>query len=118
MWDGLEVFRRFYDLLGGYEPGEWAKLSVARLLVEDIVQWCIADPEVAVYDLTVGAEAYKHHWADHSLAICEYLAPRSLKGRLYVAYRRWRSRLKRNERIRDLARRLRSALRLPTPRAG
>src|SRR5260370_31760340 len=108
--------RRFYDLLGGYEAGEWARLSVARLLVESIVQWCIEDPEVAVYDLTVGAEAYKHHWADHSLAIYELLAPRSRIGRLYVAYRGRRARLKRNERVRALARRLRSMLRLPTPR--
>ena len=109
---------RYYDLLGGYEAGEWARLSVARLLVESIVEWCIAAPDVAVYDLTVGAEAYKHHWADHSLAIYEYLAPRSLIGGVYVAYRGRRGRLKQNELVRALARRLRSMLRLPTPRAG
>ncbi len=109
---------RFYDLLGGYEAGEWARLSVARLLVENIVQWCIADPEVTVYDLTVGAEAYKHHWADHSLAMYELLAPCSRVGRVYVAYRGWRARLKRHERVRALARILRAMLRLPTPRAG
>src|SRR5712691_5751512 len=109
---------RFYDLLGGYEGGEWARLSVGSLYMENIVEWCIADPEVTVYDLTVGAEAYKHHWADHSLAMYEYLAPGSLVGRVYVAYRAWRGHFKRNERTRSLARHLRALLRLPTPRAG
>src|SRR5205823_2920791 len=94
---GMIFNGRFYDLLGGYEDGEWARLSVARLLVESIVEWCIADPAVAIYDLTVGAEAYKAHWSDHSLAIYEYLAPRNIAGSLYVGYRAWRSRLKQND---------------------
>jgi len=102
------VFRgRYCELINGFEEGEWARLSVGRLLIESAVEWCIAAPDIAIYDLTGGEEAYKQSWADHPLRLFEYMAPRSLTGIAFVAAHRLRARLRRNQRLRNLARRLR-----------
>ena len=48
------VFRgRFYYLFPAYEGGEWAKYSVGRLLMENLIEWCILN-QVGVFDMTVG----------------------------------------------------------------
>jgi CelD/BcsL family acetyltransferase involved in cellulose biosynthesis len=102
------VFRgRYCELIGGYEEGEWARLSVGRLLIESVIEWCIETGEVAVYDLTVGEEAYKQSWTDHSIRLFAYMAPCSLRGRAIVAAHNLKERLRRNRRLRALVRRLR-----------
>jgi len=104
MWGA--IFRtRFCFLLTSYQT-EWTRYSVGRLLMESVVQWCIAQKTISTFDLTVGDEAYKRHWADHSLAVYEHLAARSMKGALIVTYRRARNRLRDNRATRAFVRRV------------
>lgn len=100
------VFRgRFYYLITAY-AAEWSRYSVGRLLLDDLVEWCIAQPGIGLFDLTVGAEPYKRAWTDRSLALYELIAPYSMRGRMYLAGRRLRDRIKRYRRLRNLVRRL------------
>ena len=89
---GLVVGERFYYLLPAYDAA-WQDYSVGRLLLENMVEWAIADPAVRIFDLTAGGEAYKHQWAESATPLYELLAPASLPGRVYVAARRLRERL-------------------------
>jgi CelD/BcsL family acetyltransferase involved in cellulose biosynthesis len=108
MWG--PIFRtRYYFLVTSYRE-DWTRYSVGRLLMENVVQWCIAQ-KLSVFDLTAGDEGYKRSWSDHSLPLYDYLAARSLRGRMIVAYRRGRNRLRANRHIRALARRVLSGLR-------
>lgn len=102
---GLVVGERFYYLLPAYDA-VWQDYSVGRLLIENMVEWAIADPDVRIFDLTAGGEAYKHQWTDSSTPLYELVAPATLLGRVYVAGRRLRKRLKRHPGLRNLVRRL------------
>ncbi len=106
---GLIFKRRFYWLMPGYQAGEWARYSVGRLLLEDVVEWSITQ-QITVFDLTVGDESFKFDWADHSLSLHEYLTSRSVKGALFVAAYRLRAWLKQDPHIRSLVRRLKAWL--------
>jgi CelD/BcsL family acetyltransferase involved in cellulose biosynthesis len=97
---GLVFKRRFYSLMSGYQAGEWTRYSVGRLLLENVVEWCISE-KISVFDLTVGDESYKFDWTDNSLALYEHLDRRNLKGALFVAAYRARARLKRDPQIRS-----------------
>jgi len=101
------VFRgRYYFLLVGRQDGEWGRYSPGRLLIEDLIGWCLARGGVGVFDLTAGEEGYKREWTDHSLPLFEYLAPRSAAGMLFIAQYRARQWLKQNRRLRNWVRRL------------
>ena len=100
---GLAFKQRFYWLMPGYQAGGWTRYSVGRLLLENVVEWCISE-QISVFDLTVGDESFKFDWADHSLALYEHLDRRSVKGALFVAAYRFRARLKQDPRIRSFVR--------------
>src|SRR5579884_597232 len=96
------VFRGwFYFLMTGYESGEWAKCSVGRQLLEDLVK-CSIEQGLEIYYLNVGDEPYKQHWADHSWPLYHYLAARSVRGSFYLAIHRGRERLRRSRLLRRL----------------
>lgn len=103
---GLVFNKRFYSLMAGYEAGEWAQYSLGRILLINVVQWCIDQPKIDIFDLTVGEESYKRNWADHSLRVYEHLAARSAKGMLFVVTERLKTSLRRNPRIRAIRQRL------------
>jgi CelD/BcsL family acetyltransferase involved in cellulose biosynthesis len=90
---GLIFNRRFYWLMPGYQGGDWGRYSVGRLLLENVVEWCISE-QMSVFDLTVGDEGFKFDWADHSLPLYEYFAPRSVKGAVFTSARQLRARLR------------------------
>jgi CelD/BcsL family acetyltransferase involved in cellulose biosynthesis len=106
---GLVFKRRFYSLMSGYQAGEWTHYSVGRLLLENVLEWCISE-EISVFDLTVGDESYKFDWTDHSLALYEYLDRRSFKGALFVAAYRARARLKQDPQIGSFVRFIKARL--------
>lgn len=107
---GIRYGKRFYWLMPGYEDGEWGRYSVGRVLLDAVVRDCIAQG-LALFDLTVGDEAYKQQWADHILPLYAGQQGHSLRGKLAVtldlAYRRLRERARANETLRKLVRRLR-----------
>jgi len=107
---GMRYGQRFYWLMPGYQDGEWARYSVGRILLDAVVQHCIAEG-MAVFDLTVGDEGYKMQWADHMLPLYAGQQGYSLRGKIVVAlseaYQQLRERARNNERMRNLVRRLR-----------
>ncbi|HYM74047.1 MAG TPA: GNAT family N-acetyltransferase [Stellaceae bacterium] len=104
---GLVSRGRFYFLVVTREDGEWGFFSPGRLLMEDLVEWCVATPGVDRFDLTGGDEGYKSQWADEHLPLYELLAACSLKGAAYIAQHQLRQRLKRHRGLRNWIRRLR-----------
>lgn len=96
---GLVYNRRFYSMMAGYEE-EWARYSPGRILLENVVEWCVAEPTIDIFDLTVGGETYKRYWSDHSLAIYEYLAAVTLRGLATVAIDRLKRRLQQSPQLR------------------
>jgi CelD/BcsL family acetyltransferase involved in cellulose biosynthesis len=107
---GIRYGKRFYWLMPGYEDGEWGRYSVGRILLDAVVRDCIAQG-LALFDLTVGDEAYKQQWADHILPLYAGQQGHSLRGKLAVTldrtYRRLRERARANQALRTLVRRLR-----------
>ncbi len=103
---GLVYNRRFYSMMAGYEGGEWMQYSLGRILLGSVVEWCIEEPTIDIFDLTVGGEGYKRYWADHSLGIHEYLAAGSIKGVPFVVMERLKTSLRRNAKIRAIYDRL------------
>jgi CelD/BcsL family acetyltransferase involved in cellulose biosynthesis len=110
LW-GAVFGRRYYFLLPSYAE-EWRKFSAARILTQSVVQRCIAQGDVRVFDLTIGNERYTHTWTDHSLALHEYLEARTVAGATFVGWRRLRNAIRGNQRSRGLARAFASRLRL------
>ncbi|MDY7578256.1 GNAT family N-acetyltransferase [Herbaspirillum sp. RTI4] len=81
---GMRHAQRFYWLMPGYENGIWARYSPGRILLDAVVQWCITE-RLAVFDLTVGDDAYKRDWADSTMLLYGADVGRSLRGKLAVA---------------------------------
>ncbi|TWC65787.1 GNAT family N-acetyltransferase [Herbaspirillum sp. SJZ099] len=106
---GIGHGRRFYWIMPGYEDGQWGRYSVGRVLMEAVLQDCIARG-FALFDLTVGDEAYKAQWADHELALASFEAGVSWRGKGVVALRRlWRAareKARGHRGLRNLVRRL------------
>lgn len=107
---GISHGRRFYWIMPGYEDGQWGRYSVGRVLMDAAVQDCYARG-FALFDLTVGDEAYKAQWADHQLQLGSFEVGISLRGKLVVAARHTahaiKARLRNHRGLRNLVRRLR-----------
>jgi CelD/BcsL family acetyltransferase involved in cellulose biosynthesis len=116
MW-GPRFRSRYCFLLSSYDS-EWSQFSVGRLLMESVVQWCIAQRDVKVFDLTVGHEAYKLHWSDHVLPLHQQLDARTLKGAAVAAYRHARAQLANYDQVRNLVHAVRRAFRARPGFAG
>ncbi len=93
------------DELMTASPGEF-------LFFEDINRSC--DDGRAIYSFGIGDEPYKREWCDIERTIYDTLVPLSAKGRLFTALQSTRNAvagsLKRNPRLWDMAKALRSKL--------
>lgn len=109
---GIRYDQRCYWLMPGYEDGEWRRYSAGRILMDAILQQCIEE-KMRVFDLTVGDEAYKLQWADHTLALYAGEQGLSWRGKMVLmlehAYARLRARARDNQQLRNLVRRLRGS---------
>jgi len=94
---------RYYFLVPTYAE-KWRKFSAGRILTQSVLQRCIAQGDIRVFDLTLGEESYKQTWCDHSLALHEHLEAHSAKGLAFVAWRRLRQLVRRHPRLRAFAR--------------
>jgi len=100
------IFRnRFYWLMPTYEAGDWARFSAGRLLMQSLIEWSISRG-LKEFDLTIGDEAYKSLWADHTLPLHECIRGLTGKGIVYteirLAARRIKERAKQIEWLRML----------------
>jgi CelD/BcsL family acetyltransferase involved in cellulose biosynthesis len=57
----------------------WARVSPARLFLEELVRWCL-DEGVTVFDFMPGDEQYKATWATDLVRTDSYAAPLTLWG--------------------------------------
>ncbi|MCC7347804.1 MAG: GNAT family N-acetyltransferase [Variibacter sp.] len=79
----------------------WDEFGAGRLSIEGAVKWCIEQKSIRILDLTVGGEAYKATWTDHTLPLHEGLWAHSLKGQAFVAALRMRAALSRSSLLRN-----------------
>ncbi len=115
---GICYGQRYYWIMPGYEDGSWGRYSVGRILMDAVVQHCI-ERGLAIFDLTVGDEAYKLQWADQTLALYAGQQGYSLRGKLAVGiselWQRLRVRARNNLRLRNLVRRWRGLAPISAP---
>jgi CelD/BcsL family acetyltransferase involved in cellulose biosynthesis len=105
LW-GFSFGRRLYCLLLCRADGKWARYSPGSLLIENIIEWCVAAPDVDIFDLSSGEEAFKQRWTDCQMQLFDYQAGHSLAGRAYLAVYRAKEWLKRNAALRNFIRQL------------
>ncbi len=106
---GMVLGDRFYFLMPAYEDGEWKQYSVGRLLLEEMLQWCVQQG-IAVFDFTLGDESYKMEWCDQHMDLYQTLDARSWLGHGYVQAQRLKRRLLNNPVIYRHAMKLRTYL--------
>lgn len=89
---------RFYFLIPTYESGKWRNYSPGRLLLDNLMEWCVQNG-LKVFDFTVGGEEYKKDWCDSEMSVFEHLHAVTLVGLPYLGYIRLRRRARRSKRI-------------------
>ena len=89
---------RFYFLMPTFAEGKWGGYSPGRLLLENLVEWCIQNG-LKVFDFTIGGEEYKKDWCDSEMPQFEHLRATTPLGLFYVGYILCLRRARRNERM-------------------
>ena len=92
---GLLKDRHFYMLAMAFVHGrpELEKCAPALVLVHRMMFRLHAEG-LRIYDFTIGAESYKRSFGAKRHPLFEYLEPLTLKGRLHVAGRKMKGRLR------------------------
>lgn len=65
---GMVLGNRFYWILPTYAGARWESFSTGRLLLEQLIQWAIAN-NLKIFDFTVGGEEYKKIWCDSEMVL-------------------------------------------------
>ncbi len=91
-WSLISARRLFY-LMAGFEDGVWRRHSPGRLLLEDLLTWCLKN-DIAVFDFGIGDEAYKHKWHESAIPLWLGLHPHSVRGFIAFAASELRHRMK------------------------
>jgi CelD/BcsL family acetyltransferase involved in cellulose biosynthesis len=86
---GYVAGSRFYYLMPSYEGGEWPRYSPGRLLLHWLMNWA-ARNGIATFDQGIGDEAYKARYCDRIIALSQIETAFTLKGQVYLAFRRAR----------------------------
>lgn len=89
---------RFYYIMPTFKGGKWHAYSTGRLLLENLVEWCIQNG-LKVFDCTIGGEDYKKDWCDSVMPLFEHLHLVTPRGLPYLTYVRLQRRAKRNDRV-------------------
>ena len=101
---GLRDRGRFLYLMVGWSAGDWGKLSVGRIMVEELIGEAIAQGD-SVFDLTVGGEAYKLDWSDTRMPLLRWERALTWRGHAWLAARRAKAVARRQPWLRRLLRR-------------
>lgn len=102
---GILHGQRFYYIMPSFEADAWGRYSPGRILMEHLIKECITRG-ITIFDMTIGAEAYKRDWVDTELKLVDMARGISLQGKAFCA-------------ARALARNLRNLLRgVATTRSG
>ncbi|MFC3693059.1 GNAT family N-acetyltransferase [Chenggangzhangella methanolivorans] len=79
---GLVRGRRFHAYLGAVVH-DFAGASPGKVVMEDALGWAKAEG-LETYDLLAPADRYKREWSTGAVAVRDFVAPMSWKGRLYA----------------------------------
>lgn len=93
---------RFYYLFPTFAGEAWAKFSPGRLLLENLVQWAIAN-RLQTFDFTIGGEAYKEIWCDSEMPLYRVVEPLTFRGQIFAWSQEVIYWVKTNQRARALA---------------
>lgn len=93
---------RFYYLFPTFAGEAWAKFSPGRLLLENLVQWAIAN-RLQTFDFTIGGEAYKEIWCDSEMPLYRVVEPLTFRGQIFAWLQELIYWVKTNQRARALA---------------
>ncbi|ARP97152.1 GNAT family N-acetyltransferase [Bordetella genomosp. 13] len=104
---------RHYWILPTYAAGEWSRYSSGRMLMAAMIERSIEEG-CGIFDLTVGEEAYKRDWTDHTLPLYEWHHARTLAGRVVLARQRLRAWARNQPGLRRMVQRLRTLARRST----
>nr|WP_314071389.1 GNAT family N-acetyltransferase [uncultured Roseococcus sp.] len=99
---------RYYWILPTYAAGEWMRFSCGRALMKAMIEWSIAQG-FRIFDLTVGDEAYKKDWTDHSMPLYAWQQGVTLPGRGFLVLQDIRAWARAQPALRRLVRRLRGS---------
>jgi|GEM_PF-2067553 len=85
-----------WSFQGGWLP-EWEKLSIGKMMLTQVMRWCI-EHGLKEYDFLGGSASYKNEWSDGERAMVSIQAanPASIPGRLYLCLKDIRDRLRSN----------------------
>lgn len=77
-----------WSFQGGWLP-EWEKESAGKVMLTEIMRWCI-EHGLGEYDFLGGEASYKNEWGNGERQIVDIQAanPRSVRGRLFEALKR------------------------------
>jgi CelD/BcsL family acetyltransferase involved in cellulose biosynthesis len=89
---------RFYFLLPTYESEKWGPYSPGRLLLSNLIEWCIQNG-LKVFDFTIGGEDYKKDWCNSEMPLFEHLHIVTPIGLPYLSYILLRRRARRSTRV-------------------
>lgn len=77
--------KKFYWIIPSFKVGRWNFYSPGRLLLYELIEWCISNG-CSQFDFTIGGEEYKREWCNSQMKIYQLLKAKSWKGRLYVFF--------------------------------
>ena len=95
--DGTTVAGRYDFLYGGkawsFQGGwlpEWSNLSIGKLMIAEILRWCIENG-IGEYDFLGGSSTYKDDWSSNcrEMICVEVANPHSCRGRILRMFRRF-----------------------------
>lgn len=89
---------RFYFLMPTFAGEKWGTYSPGRLLLENLVEWCIQNG-LKVFDFTIGGEDYKKDWCNGEMPLFEHLHVITPLGLPYFGYIWLRRRARKNKQI-------------------
>lgn len=92
----LVLGKRVYEILIGFQGGEWAKYSCGRILNLMLLRW-LKDKGFDYLDHGIGDEAWKLDHCDRHVALRQLVEARSIRGRLAMSRRRLVAHLRASE---------------------
>ena len=79
---GFVSGNRFYDLMPGYQSGEWRSYSPGRLLTEWMTEQCL-EQGMEAFDYGIGDEPYKFRYCNSRISLQNAYVPETVKGAIY-----------------------------------
>ncbi len=73
----------FYCLVLSRDHGRFARYSPGNILLRRLLEWCCAR-EIKTFDFTYGNEAFKSHWCDSKVELCDSFLSATLRGSVMV----------------------------------